>query len=92
MPLRMKAVCYFKMFGIVQWYSYIPNTIILSVTVSMMQFVNMFEAPLSETFFLFTVCLLYIAECGLFREKKVHQLHDKDYSSSFGQQHIHVRV
>jgi len=55
----------------------------------MMQFVNMFEAPLSETFFLFTVSLLHIADCGLFREKNVHQLHDKDYSSSFVQ-HMHV--
>ena len=46
----MKATRYFKMLGIVQWQCYIPNTRILSVTVSMMQFVNMFEAPLSETF------------------------------------------
>lgn len=39
---------------------------ILSVTVYMMQFVEMFEAPLSETFFLFTVYPLHMAECGLF--------------------------
>jgi len=61
MPLRMKAICYFKMLGIVLWHCYIPNTRILSVTVSMMQFMNMFEASLSETFFLLQfACYLWL--------------------------------
>jgi hypothetical protein len=91
MLLRMKAIYYFKMLGTIQGHSVTSQTPELCCY-SVMQFVIMFEAPLSESYFLFTVCLLHIAECGLFRQKKVHHLHDENNSSSFMQQHIHVHV